>query len=92
MNTFADDYRQVERREVEGREVTLTTLPRRRTWGGWYQHTLVAVGDETIGRVQRRQRPGGCEATTHHQPQGRPATAVLGMDLGWLLRVSGRSI
>jgi hypothetical protein len=88
-----DDYRAVETREVEGRAVTLTTLPRRRTWGGWYQHTLVTVDAETVGRVQRRLRPGarGPESTTHHSPHGRPGAAVPGEDLGWLLRVSGRS-
>jgi hypothetical protein len=92
-SVYADDYRTVELRDVAGRAVLLTTMPRRRTWGGWYQNTLVTVDAETVGYVRRRRRPeqGDLEVTTSHAPSGRPGTTVQGEDLAWLLRVSGRA-
>lgn len=58
-------------------------LPKVRTFGGWYQHTVVCVNGREIGRIQTRRRNKRTDTLTTPAHGG----CVLGTDVGWLTRM-----
>lgn len=55
-----------------------------RTFGGWYRHDEVFVGERKLeGTIQVRRRHGRIERTT-----GFGNSCVLGMDIQWLLKMN----
>jgi len=71
--------------------VTIVTGEKIRTFGGWYRHDKVMLGDREIGRIQTRRRNKRTDTITlGPDPSGSPnGGAVLGRDIGWLLRIAG---
>lgn len=64
------------------RAVILTPLPKVRTWGGWYRHTLASYEGVTIGRIQTSRK--GKRTTTLTCDAGN--AGVIGSDVRWLVR------
>ena len=71
--------------------VKVVTGEKIRTWGGWYRHDKVMLDGREIGRIQVRRRNKRTETITlGPDPSGSPnGGAVLGSDIGWLLRIAG---
>lgn len=68
----------------EGREtagLSFERLERVRTFGGWYQHTIVRLNGQEVGRIQVRRRNKRTETLTVSSVSG----AVIGSDVNWLL-------
>jgi hypothetical protein len=72
----------------DGVQVTFETGKKIRTWGGWYRHTTVKVGERIVGRIQERVRPGS-KGRRDYLTCDTGSTCVLGSDVRWLLRVAG---
>ncbi len=58
-----------------------------RTFGGWYQNTVVQRNGKTIGRLQERQRGKRNELLTVHDAT---SSCVLGIDKEWLVKVEAQ--
>jgi hypothetical protein len=71
--------------------VKVVTGEKVRTFGGWYRHDKVMLDGREIGRIQTRRRNKRTDTITlGPDPSGSPnGGAVLGSDIGWLLRIAG---
>lgn len=81
---------------VNGVLVETVPQPKVRTWGGWYRHYEIRIGDvnapdgmRTIGRVQERVRPGSKGRRDYLTCHDASKSCVLGRDVAWVLRVEG---